>query len=173
MKRIISILLVLLILVSACGCVGSNHDIDVPASFYYRTDPATSNAPTPIFSAEIRETADLNNNALDILNRYVAGPVSEGYLSPFPAGVTVNSIERNGERVIITMNDAFGALTGVALTSACTCVVLTVIELIDCQEVTIQCQSAPLDGAASISMSIDGLHLMDTTDITPQAADQQ
>ena len=167
MKRIISIVLALLIPVSACGCAVSNSDIDAPASFYYRTDPVAYNTPTSVFSAEIRETADLNNNALNILNRYVAGPVSEGYLSPFPPGVNVDSIERNGECVIITMNDSFGSLTGVALTSACTCVVLTVIELIGCQEVTIQCQSAPLDGAASITMGIDSLHLMDTTDITP------
>ena len=173
MKRVISVLLILLLLFSAYGCAGSNRDLEVPASFYYRADPVTYNTPTSIFSAEVRETADLNNNTLEILNRYVAGPASVGYLSPFPAGVSVDSIKRDGERVIITMNDAFGTLTGVGLTAACTCVTLTVTELIGCQEVVIQCESVSLDGATSIAMNIANLHFMDTTDITPQVSEQQ
>lgn len=67
----------------------------------------------------------------------LAGPEGEGLASPFPAGTRVRSWRQEEGRVTLDLSEAYGGLTGVELTLADGCIVLTLCQLEDVEEVYI------------------------------------
>lgn len=161
MKKVIASILLLLTAICFIGCKDEADDYDVPVSFYYLTDPISFDTDNSVFSQEIREAKSFYGNTSEVLNLYFSGPVHEGYLSPFPAGVSVISLERDQQRIILTLSDSFSTLTGSDLSVACACTGLTVLEYAQCTEVEIKTQATLLDGRSSIIISSQDLYLCD------------
>ncbi len=162
MKRFVLMLILLALLFSFTGC--ASKDIHTPVSFYYATDPLAYNDLQGVISPEIREKAGYENDLIALLDLYVQGPVSEGFLSPFPAGLGVVEFASLDDGADILLTHELSTLTGHRLTVACVCITMTVTELTGCQQVRIHAQDTKLDGRDYIELSQKDLVFMDNTD---------
>ena len=166
MKRAVSAILTVLIVIVLFGCAKGSNDYEAPVVFYYRPTSEAHKSTPPVFATEIRETANLSGDSLSVLNLYLNGPISEKCLSPFPAGVTAESITFDGTVVTVTMSNAFASLTGINLTIACAGIYQTMTPVWNCGEVLIQCNSMQLDGQNTISINHDSLIFTDISQVS-------
>ena len=151
MKKAILLLLILCVVFSAFGC-SKQSEIKSPVNFYYCTDPVSYNSTTGVISSEMRDKSEFPD-LLSLLNHYAKGPVTDGFRSPFPAGIQIINVDTNSSTAVVYMNDAFASLSGHELTLACVCISKTVMELTGCVSVRIQAESLPLDSNAYIEMT--------------------
>lgn len=161
MKKFLVCISAMLIICILFAC-GSNHEnFEKPVNFYYRTAAVTYNNEQAVIAAEVRDGAALDQDLNNILMQYLTGPVSDEFISPFPAGVTVESLQIDAQHVRIILSKPFDTLSGIQLTLACTCLSNTVMELADCQSVEISVADALLDGKESIIIDRQAILLMD------------
>lgn len=161
MKKIISISLALLLLLSLWGCGNSHDSIAVPAEFYYRNATASYNSDSAVICGETRESS--GHDLTDIVNIYLQGPITPNCLSPFPAGVTVVSVDQRDDRLYIVLSSPFDTLSGIDLTLACACLSKTMMELTQCNAVEISVPNASLNGKSSIIIDEQSLLLLDSS----------
>lgn len=64
-----------------------------------------------------------------LLRLLLAGPESPGLESPFPQGTTLRSWRVEGDQAVVDLSEAYGGLSGVDLTLADSCIVLTLCQL--------------------------------------------
>lgn len=162
MKRGICILLALALL-SLTGCANDTGRFQEPVSFYYVREEFTYGTADGVIAGEIREAAGLSGDRRQLLNRYLEGPDSAELISPFPAGVRVVELKAEESRLTVVVSDAFAQLTGLDLTVACACLTKTAIGITGCTVVTIQAETAMLDGSKSVTMDEASLFLLDTS----------
>lgn len=161
MKRSICCIIMLLIMTTLFGCKNNNSDFTEPISFYYRNTAESYNNENAVLLAEVRESAGYD--LASIISLYLQGPVTDACLSPFPTGVTLESVTIDGNTVHISLSEEFAELNGIKLTVACACVARTVIEFTQYQNVAISVPDALLNGNTSITISSQDLLLMDNS----------
>ena len=98
-----------------------------------------------------------------IINKYLQGPNTDECVSPFPAGVSVLSIEQHDSKLSIQLSAPFAELSGIDLTLACACLSKTIMQLTQCTTVEISVPGATLNGSASIIMDEQHLLLLDNS----------
>ena len=157
MKKLTIAIVCLLILLSGCS---QNPEYEKPVHFYYRvsTDRFDSNSKSIL--SETREGSQWNTLE-DIMRAYLAGPVEETMVSPFPPNLRLVHIGQDGTTVFVTLSDEFATLTNLDLTIACGCITLTCLDLTGAQQVTIESENALLGGQKSITMDRNSLLLTD------------
>lgn len=160
MKRMIAIVMIILLIGSACGC-GRGNDIRTPVNFYYCTDPVDYNTVNGVISPEVREGDGYDKDLKALLDLYLQGPVTDGLRSPFPSGVFVESITEENAIISICVNRSFSQLTGYHLTLACASLSMTIFDLHECETVRITVSDALLDGSEYIEMQRHDLLLLD------------
>ena len=165
MRKMIAIITCLTLLVSFSACK-SNDNIEVPATFYYLATEIAYNNEQGVIAAEIRETCDISNDVVGILNRYLSGPSSENLQSPFPVETSIESLDYEEGAVILQLSSAYATLSGIQLTLANACLYKTVVALTNYETVCLQC-TEELDGDLSITLNADSLLLIDNTHNTP------
>lgn len=165
MKRILTAIIVILLLIPFCGCEKSN-DFRVPVNFYYCTDPIGYNSADAVISAEVREGEGYGEHVQAILELYLKGPVDDGFRRPFPAGVCVENITVADNQVTVFLSREFSQLADHSLTLACTCISMTVMDLTDCDMVRIQVADTLLDGNEYIEINRENLLFLD--EYTPE-----
>ena len=143
MKRFFTAFLALLL----CGCSASPNFISKQTLYYPSADSA---APTQLMISLPVEGKDKTTE--ELLKVYFSQP-GDGLITPFPADVTVSSLKLKETHATLVLSDAFGALSGIALTNACAAITKTIIGLTGVATVTIGCQSALLDGEQSLTFS--------------------
>ena len=72
-----------------------------------------------------------------LLSLLLAGPEREDLVSPFPRGVTLHSWQLEEGRVTLDLSEGYGGLAGAELTLADGCLVLTLCQLPEVEEVYI------------------------------------
>lgn len=159
MRKIICIILSLCLLIPLWGC--SREQLRVPGRFYYRQTETKYDTDDGVIASEERELSGMETDLDALFYAYFSGPESAGLESPFPKETFVVNWELKDESLIITMNEAFAALTGVELTIACACISQTFLGLTDVQQVVIQAEDSLLDGAPRVVMSRENLLLKD------------
>lgn len=159
MKRLLCVTLIVIVVFHLYSC--GNTDIRTPVNFYYNTDPVDYNNPQGVISPEIRDRDGFSNDLTGLLNLYMQGPVTEGYLSPFPQGVNVDSISISDNVTDVYFSKELSTLTGYRLTIACVCISMTVLDLTNSQSVRIHATDALLDGSAYIEMTHQDLIFLD------------
>ena len=164
MKRILCILLAAVILTSICGCRNREDNIKDPVSFYYcrELDKVTYGADDSVVAREIRDSSGMED--AELLALYLRGPQTEGLNRTFPKGVALISFAVEDGTAVIVLSDFFSALTGIDLTLACACLVLTVNALTGTDAITVTTETTLLDGNRSISMTVEDVLLLDICD---------
>ena len=167
MKKLITMLLVLLLITGLCGCRFGSSLAENPVNFYYPwADLEAVMKQNPHCTVTGSEEHDISGNRDSlsyVLSLYFLGPQDPGLISPFPHGTAVQSIEQGDTQLILTLSPAFAQLNGIDLTIACTCLAQTCFDLTDAESVRIE--SAMEDPLTAVNFTItrENLLLSDTS----------
>ena len=157
MKRILSVLLILMT-VSLAGCA-DQQDVNLPKTlkFYYCNTDISYNEPDGLISAEIRERQGNANTMEAIVTEYLKGPSNDKYYSPFPDGTALTELNMGDDVLYITLNKNFSDLTGIDLTLACACMAKTMREIADVDTIVIDVANGIYGKNLKVTIEKDGL----------------
>ena len=127
-----------------CGC-SKNYD-NTSCAFYYPYEQAHYSQQDGVIGSHTESVAN-GRDYKSILNRYLQGPTTNGFVNPFPAGSAVISVTLDGNNATITINSSLAALKEIELSIACACLVNTVFSLIPVQTVILQAESTFSDSS--------------------------
>lgn len=160
MKRFMCTLLASILIAMLCAC-NSAQQIEVPVNYYYRTRQVQYNSDTGVISAEIREAKGSKENYHHLIEQYLNGPKSNHYISPFPAGTTLEELNVDNNRVQIVLSPHMALLSGSELMIACICLARTLLEMTGVKYVQISAENSLLNNEQSITLSSDSFVLID------------
>lgn len=166
MKRMAAILLLILLLLSVCGCKRSPDTAQFQVSFYYLRSVLTYGQADSVIAPEVLDGIDRESSLNYLMALYLNGPTDNRLYSPFPKDLEIQSIQRDGSTLTITVNDSLAKLKGMKLTKACACLALTCLDLTDAETVSIQAATELLNNQKSIDLTRDSLVLLDTAETT-------
>lgn len=159
MKRGICLILVLCLILPLYACSGETPQ--VPGTFYYRRAETAFDTIDGVTAPEQVELAGIRSDLSALFRAYFDGPKSPDLDSPFPRDTRVLSWEIQSDTLMLTMNDAFAAMSGIELTIACACIARTFLELLPVTQVQFQANNALLGGEKSLTFSADNISLAD------------
>ena len=167
MKRLFSLLLCLMLLLSFFGCDNDKMELQDQVVFYYlradiQSDTTFGDADSVIVP-EIQESISRNNNIAYFLKLYLTGPSDSRLRSPFPADMKLISVRFENNVFIVTFTETLAGLTDMELTKACACIAMTCFGLTDSQTISIQTESETIENRISINISREDLALEDLT----------
>lgn len=167
MKRLTALILILFMIPGLWAC-GQKEEFVSPVNFYYLRAPLPNGeihhgSADSVIVPEIREGDGHQANHADLLDIYLLGPLDEDCRSPYPVGTTLEEFTLENGVASIVLSDDFGELTGIDLSLACGCLTLTIMDMTGAESVSIQAESAMLDGKAAITMDRNTLVLIDNT----------
>lgn len=161
MKRLISCLLLLALLLTACRA--SQEKMQQPVKFYYGAADARSGAYGTEEGAlfwEVRDLGPVPLHAGQILDLYLQGPESSDLRSPFPKGTAVETVLLQDGTLTVELSEELQLLSGVERTLAAACLVRTMTQFSDIDSVVLYSGSrAFLDG----TLTMDDFLLLDDT----------
>lgn len=155
MKRILCLILILLIIIPILGCSSPSFD---PVIFYYCRNPKEYQ----YFEADgviASEGRDLNGHSGDLqylIALYLAGPLDEDLISPFPKKTRLVEAERQPGSVLIELTDLSSTMTDSEFSLAAACLAKTCIPFVGVNEATIR------SGARTITINAENIILSDT-----------
>ena len=131
MKRLMILMLVLALLCAGCGERGHGEveTEEYPVCFVTREETAEGGdggiASKSVVDWEYHALPP-GQRALDgLIRTLLAGPEGEGLASPFPRGTSLRGWRQENGVVTLDLSEAYGGLSGVELTLADACIVLT------------------------------------------------
>lgn len=142
MKKLSTLLLVMMLMTSLVGCGTKNED-DHKYQLYFTVDMAYKSYGEAIEGEHFLGNEERASVA-SLLNGLFAGPTSDGLTNPFPQGTSLlwfSQIERGVVR--INLSEEYNALTGVSLTLADYCIVRTLCQLDEVSGVEIYTANEP------------------------------
>ena len=164
MKKILCLVCsaaILFLFITACTVTPTNFL--APAQFYYCADEFAYHREDGVICSEIRETILINSNVKQVLNAYLAGPVSKELTSPFPAGAQVVDVIQTENEITVILNDSFSKLSGIDLTLPIACLSMTVLEYSGVDAVSFQVENGTFAGKEIITVTQDQLLFKDDT----------
>lgn len=172
MKRPISILLTVLLILSLCACEIQNDDDYIsPIDLYYVRiqDPENLHhgSDNSVIAVHTIEGKGLKEDLAYLLSLYFRGPSDPELESPFPRGTSLVEWSLTDSLLTLTLSDSFATLTGIDLTLACACLTITCLSLTEAEQVQIQAQTVQLDGKQSITMDKSIILLLDDSSTIP------
>ena len=159
MKKQIALLLCAALLLTLTGCGASPSG--GTGKFYYRRTVTEFGGTEGIIASEDRSIPAPPHDPDALLTAYFSGPEEDSLTAPFPRDSAVVSWDMVEDTITLTMNDSFGALTGVELSIACACICKTLTGLLPVTQVRLQLKDGTLDGEKSILLSEDDILLYD------------
>lgn len=157
MKRIISILLVIFLMLLICGC---QRNISSYVNFYYCNRDISFDDGAAVIIPEKRKISVPNSEMETIITLYMEGPSSTKLVSPFRAGTKLVNLSSGKQLTEIILSDEIAMLTGVELTIACGCLASTVIALTQTETVVIRAETAQLGVQGYVEMNAQSLQLI-------------
>lgn len=161
MKRSICVLIALILLILS-GCNTQQKTEYKNASFFYCIDTVEYDTQSSIFAAEERMVNIDPNNIIPVINLYLNGPLDDHFTSAFVPGVSVADLTIEGQTANIILSSTFARLSGIDLTVACSCLTLTLAELLGTERVVISADGLQLDGKESITMHVNDIIFWDS-----------
>lgn len=158
-KRLLALFLSsLLILLTGCG---SKAEMGTPIHFYYSVSSENRFGPAIDYETDWMESTAIP----DILRRLFRGPDDAANLSrTFPEGTSLQNWSLQEGALSLDLSEAFGRLSGIAMTRAEYCIVLTLTQLEDVEKVSITAGGQTLPGGASQTLSASDVILKGETE---------
>lgn len=163
-KKFISTLLSLLCLVVFSSCsVYKNSPSNTEVNFYYLRNSTEYNAEDGLLNAESRSVSEYSSDEdwMNIINLYLKGPIDNNYISPFPAGTTLQRYSINNNAITVFLSNQISQLEGYDLTLACACLTKTIMESKSFHAVEIRAEGGKMGDFISITMTEESLLLLD------------
>lgn len=144
-KRLLSLTLALALLCSSCAGTGHGNGEETPPEGQYSVyfpvdDPAQTDL---ALGREFHALPEGAGEVEGLMTLLLSGPQETGFASPFPEGTGVRSWRQEGGLVSLDMTEAYGGLSGVELTLADACVVLTLCQLKGVNQVYLTVEGRP------------------------------
>lgn len=165
MKRFTAMILCILWMLSLCACEQKQDEIQEPVNFYYCKEEISYQSVNGVIEAEICEGVNHRGDVESMLSAYLQGPYSPAYIAPFPANTELLSIQFLDGEAYLTFNDAFAQLTGMKLSTACSCITLTLAEYTDVETVRFTAATQQLDNKDEIVLKVSDIVLLDTVEM--------
>ena len=146
----------LLILSCIAGMIGCSQKEDIPensVTVYFKREKPTYGTADGVIATSYLDADEYRENYSYLLDKYFRTSPSEGFVSPFPEGLTAQ----------ITLNDRIADLSGIDLTIALICISETVMSISGCQEVIIRAATKLLDGQKFVTLNRDSYLLLDNS----------
>ena len=144
------LLLGLLAALLLTACTAPAHQTEAPEqgdyTLYFIANEFIANESRPDGSVLATESRDLppeSEPARGLLELLLAGPEDPALGSPFPAGTTLRGLSMEEGTAHVDLSEAYGGLTGVDLTLADGCVVLTLCQLEEVEAVYLTVEGRP------------------------------
>ena len=102
MKRIISLILCISMMLAICGCADTSDT--VTGKFYYRRAVTEFEGTDGIVTYESRQIPDPQTDTESLLNAYFSGPEADSLISPFPRTSAVLDWSVEDDTLELTMN---------------------------------------------------------------------
>ena len=153
-KRVCALLLLfLLCLLTACG---QRTGADGPYRIYFLPDRQTGYG-----SALAAQDWEGTGTPLseELMQALLDGPTQEGLVSPFPRGLSVQSLELEGDTICVTLSEHYSGLTDMAQTLADACIVMTLCQLPGVEAVEISADGFWASRPASRTLTPEQLEL--------------
>lgn len=161
MRKIFTMLLCAALLLSLCACKKNQSNIQEPVNFYYCRDEITYNTSDAVIAAEIHEGIGFDADPDKMLRSYLEGPDSNSLVSVISAETKLVSVQIVDDTAYVTLSDDFSQLSGVKLTTACSCVTLTLNAFSGVNSVHISAETELLDNKEEIIISTSDIILLD------------
>ena len=161
MKKLGILILCAILVLSLSACNQKNADIQEPVNFYYCRDEITYNTPDAVIRAEVHEGAGFLEDPEKMLRSYLLGPNSHNYVSLIPTNTTPVSVEITEGVAYVKFSDEFSKLSGMKLTTACSCIALTLSEYSGVNAVHISAETELLDNKDEIIITASDIILLD------------
>lgn len=167
MKRMIP-MLVAIILLLQMGCSRTREvteeEMTQPVRFYYcASGDEDYDRDTGALGWELRDLGEKTLTKMEVLERYLQGPVSGHLCSMFPAGVTVEQIGLREGVLTVTLSEEMEQVTGVRQTLAAACLLYTMTQFEDVDALRLECSGSVLQGNWSTLLTKSDFLLEDKT----------
>lgn len=141
-KRLLTLVLTLLLLCAACV---PGTSMDGPAEgeaavWFLAGENGTAGA---ALAPEFRPLPQSGAEGEALLGLLLSGPEEPGLNSPFPGGTALKSLRIEGDLALVDLSEAYGGLSGVDLSLADGCIVLTLCQLTGIERVYLTVESGP------------------------------
>lgn len=148
MKRKLALILALILLLPT-GCVSKHVTNANQLEFYYCVPSDKHFGPSIQAETDSVSAVTIPN----VINRLFEGPDSPELVSIIPEETTLQSWILEDGNLKLDLSEAFGRLTGISLTRAEYCIVLTLTQLeeVDTVSITVDGQSIPGSGVEKMS----------------------
>lgn len=156
MKKFISILLLLSLLLTGCG-----NRIKEPVTFYYIRASYQEDMQN-IIATEERESTGHRQDLSYLMALYFMGPANDDLISPIPRGVNLLHVSMEGGVITLELTNTENTMTESQFSLACACLSLTCLDMTLADSVTI------VSGNRSVTMTAENLVLLDSSTQTKE-----
>ena len=162
MNRILAYFLAAALLLSFSGCKAQDPD-DV--TFYYSRSPEQYQyyAGDGVIRTEVRTLSGHRQDLQYLVGLYLAGPLDESLISPFPKSVRLLSVEQTGSDIRIELTDQSRIMSDSEFSLACACLTMTCTRFTGCDSVTVISADRTLTMNADSILFLDPLPQQETT----------
>jgi hypothetical protein len=172
MKKILRIALVILCLISLCGCQRSKQPVDDQIVFYYPRLNLNYGQEDAVISSELRDIENRANDISYVIRLYLNGPVSDELYSPFYSDTTLFGAERVDNTLYITLGGKeINQKSQLQFTIACACLAKTCFSLTDVSEIHINTLIRENSGLSAIVFDNENLILWDDAYLTADSTE--
>ena len=161
MKKFICLLLTFTCICCLVGCQRTPSAPENAVTVYYKRAAFTYGAQDSVIAPSYLDATNHEEDFPHLLNEYLKANPEEGFVSPFPLGLSVVSFQVDALTAKIVLTDQIAILSGIDLILACGCLTQTIIGMTGCQEVIISAQSKLLDGQKFITLNQNSYLLLD------------
>ena len=162
MRKFITVLLVVCLMVCTAGCNTKSTDIQKPVNFYYLRTKIEYSNPDSMIVSTVAESKGYENNYEHLIRKYLEGPSETKLKSPFPESTKLLELNCENNRVEITLSAQMAEIEGITLMLALACLTKTTAELTGIQTVQIQIAEHQINGKESITLSPNNFSYWDT-----------
>ena len=154
MKRLVCLLMTVGILLSLFGCSSAKMD---SVSFYYCRKPDAYQyfKSDGVITSEDRDLTGHTKDLHYLIALYLAGPLDETLVSPFPKKTRLLEVSFNNNHVDLELTNLAGSLSDSEFSLAAACLAQTCMEFVDCGSATIK------SGIRRITITSDNVVLHD------------
>lgn len=154
MKRRISLLLFLCLLLN--GCSVSGERIKDPVTFYYVQSEFAYFSEDGVIASEEREASGHTDELSYLLALYLMGPSDEKLTSPLPRNCTLHHAEISSNKIVVQLSNLDDTLSDYEYSLACACLALTCFDITQAQMITIH------SGERTVEMNRKNLSIYDS-----------
>ncbi len=138
---LLPVLLMLLILIGCRLDRDKKTEPVQPFTFYYRAASTSFDDENGLIRPEIRDLGNKVYTDEELFRLYLRGPLSSSLSSPFPKDAELQSVERSGSQISISLRERYDSMTGINGSIADVCLARTALQLEGVRKVRIRVMS--------------------------------